>query len=152
MEVYAVVIMRSATAEEIYCTRCRGLDPEGKCTYLTYGAKQASSDEWVTAWCKLVKKWKPIGWAEEMGQIKSGVGPSSIGGPAAKGYCAREMFPTRATSLPERNRSASNRLYNLYVLLTRPGGLNAGPKCFRSRSQARRLCDALASLASSSTA
>jgi hypothetical protein len=29
----------------------------------------------VEAWCDLVLKWKPIGWAEEMGQIKSGVGP-----------------------------------------------------------------------------
>src|SRR5262245_46410246 len=25
--------------------------------------------------CDLVRKWKPIGWAEEIGQIRSGIGP-----------------------------------------------------------------------------
>jgi hypothetical protein len=37
--------------------------------------KQASSDEWIEAFCKLVKDWKPREWAEEQGQIKAGVGP-----------------------------------------------------------------------------
>ena len=37
--------------------------------------KQAASDEWVEAFCDLVLKWKPLGWAEEVGQIRSGIGP-----------------------------------------------------------------------------
>jgi hypothetical protein len=32
--------------------------------------KQAAADEWIEAFCDLVLKWKPIGWAEEQGQIK----------------------------------------------------------------------------------
>ena len=37
--------------------------------------KRSASNEWVEAFCDLVLQWKPIGWAEEGGQIKSGVGP-----------------------------------------------------------------------------
>ena len=36
---------------------------------------QTSSDIWIEAWCDLVKKWRPSFWAEEHGQIISGVGP-----------------------------------------------------------------------------
>jgi hypothetical protein len=35
--------------------------------------KRAAADEWVEAFCDLVEQWKPIGWAEEQGQIRSGV-------------------------------------------------------------------------------
>jgi predicted phage terminase large subunit-like protein len=44
----------------------------------------------------LVKKWKPLGWAEETGQIKSGVGPFLLRAQLDAGaYVAREQFPTR---------------------------------------------------------
>ena len=52
-----------------------GIDPEGRMYLLDLWRKQAASDVWVEAFCDLVKQWKPIGWAEEHGQIKSGVGP-----------------------------------------------------------------------------
>jgi hypothetical protein len=51
-----------------------GLDPEGR-MYLLDLRKQASSDEWVESFCDLVKRWKSMGWAEETGQTRSGVGP-----------------------------------------------------------------------------
>jgi hypothetical protein len=38
-------------------------------------SKQAASDEWIEAFCSLVRKWQPREWAEEKGQIKAGVGP-----------------------------------------------------------------------------
>jgi hypothetical protein len=38
--------------------------------------KQSSSDEWIEAFCDLVLEWKPVGWAEEKGQISAGVGPA----------------------------------------------------------------------------
>lgn len=94
-----------------------GLDPEGKMYLLDVWRKQASSDEWVTAWCQLVKKWKPIGWAEETGQIKSGVGPFlDREARLQKAYCAREQFPTRGDKAT-RAQSIRGRmgLYNLYV-------------------------------------
>lgn len=58
--------------------------------------KQASSDVWVEAFCDLVLKWKPMGWGEEQGQIRSGIGPyldkRCI---ERKAFVYREPFPTR---------------------------------------------------------
>lgn len=73
-----------------------GLDPEGKPWLLDLWRAQASSDVWVEAFCDLVLKWEPIGWAEETGQIKSGVGPFLTRAQLSRGaYVAREQFPTR---------------------------------------------------------
>ena len=75
-----------------------GIDPEGRAWLLDIWRKQTSSDKWVEAWCDLVIKWKPLGWGEEMGQIKSGVGPFlDREARARKAYCAREAFPTRGS-------------------------------------------------------
>ena len=52
-----------------------GLDSDGNPWMVDVWRRQASSEEWVSALCDLVLKWKPMGWAEETGQIKSGVGP-----------------------------------------------------------------------------
>ena len=49
--------------------------PTGDMYLLDLWRKQASSDEWIEAFCDLVMQWKPIGWAEETGQIRAGVGP-----------------------------------------------------------------------------
>ena len=52
-----------------------GVDPDGHMYLLDLWRKQAASDEWVEAFCSLVKEWKPREWAEEQGQIRAGVGP-----------------------------------------------------------------------------
>jgi len=73
-----------------------GLDPEGRMYLLDMWRKQAASDEWVEAFCDLVRKWRPLGWAEEQGQIKSGVGPFLDRRQRERqAYVAREQFPTR---------------------------------------------------------
>lgn len=73
-----------------------GMDPEGRIYLLDLWRKQTASDEWVEAFCDLVREWKPIGWAEEQGQIKSGVGPFlDRRQRERKAYVAREAFPTR---------------------------------------------------------
>jgi predicted phage terminase large subunit-like protein len=73
-----------------------GLDHDQNMYLLDIWRKQASSDEWVEAWCDLVKKWRPIGWAEEQGQIKSGVGPFlDKRARERQAFCARTQFPTR---------------------------------------------------------
>ena len=73
-----------------------GIDHEGRMYLLDLWRQQASSDVWVDAFCDLVRKWKPIGWAEETGQIKSGVGPFLIKRMLETGaYVAREQFATR---------------------------------------------------------
>ena len=73
-----------------------GLDPDGRMYLLDMWRGQASSDVWVDAFCDLVLKWKPIGWAEETGQIKSGVGPFLLRQMMDRGaYVARASFATR---------------------------------------------------------
>ena len=53
-----------------------GLDPEGRMYLMDLWRKQTASDEWIEAFCNLVTLWKPMGWAEEKGQISAGVGPA----------------------------------------------------------------------------
>jgi predicted phage terminase large subunit-like protein len=73
-----------------------GVDPDDQLYLLDLWRKQAASDEWVESWCDLVLKWKPMGWAEETGQIKSGVGPFlDRRARERKAYCVRTQFPTR---------------------------------------------------------
>lgn len=73
-----------------------GVDPDNRPWLLDLWREQASSDVWVEAFCDLVQKWKPIGWAEEHGQIKSGVGPFLMRRMMErKAYVYREPFPTR---------------------------------------------------------
>lgn len=73
-----------------------GLDPDGHLYLLDLWRKQSASDVWVEAICDLIKKWKPIGWAEETGQIKAGVGPFlERRMRERKTYTVRDQFPTR---------------------------------------------------------
>lgn len=73
-----------------------GLDPDGRMHLLDLWRGQASSDVWIEAFCDLVRKWKPLGWAEEQGQIRSGVGPFIDRRQRERAaYVAREQFPTR---------------------------------------------------------
>lgn len=73
-----------------------GVDPLNRLWLLDLWRKQTASDQWVASFCDMVLKWKPIGWAEETGQIKSGVGPfleQEMLRRRALVY--REQFPTR---------------------------------------------------------
>jgi predicted phage terminase large subunit-like protein len=73
-----------------------GIDPEGRMYLLDLWRKQAASDVWVEAFCDLVRAWKPIGWAEETGQIKAGVGPFLFKRQREReAWVVREQFPTR---------------------------------------------------------
>ena len=73
-----------------------GVDEDRSLYLLDLWRRQASSDAWVEAWCDLVKKWKPSGWAEETGQIRSGVGPFlEKRARERQAYDVREQFPTR---------------------------------------------------------
>lgn len=73
-----------------------GVDPDENIYLLDLWRKQAASDEWVESWCDLVLKWKPMEWAEETGQIKSGVGPFlDRRANERRAYCVRTQFPTR---------------------------------------------------------
>jgi len=73
-----------------------GLDPEGRMYLLDLWRKQSASDVWIEAFCDLVLEHKPMAWAEEQGQIRSGIGPFlDRRQRERKAYVFREQFPTR---------------------------------------------------------
>lgn len=73
-----------------------GIDPDGRMYLLDLWRKQASSDVWIEAFCDLVKKWSPIEWAEETGQIKASLGPFIDRRQRERqAYVKRTQFPTR---------------------------------------------------------
>lgn len=73
-----------------------GIDPEDRPWLLDLWRGQASPDVWIDRWCDLVRKWKPYGWAEEKGQIASGIGPfRDKRAHERQAYVALEDFPTR---------------------------------------------------------
>lgn len=93
-----------------------GLDPEGRMYLLDLWRKQSASDEWVEAFCDLVSEWKPIGWAEEQGQIRAGIGPYlDRRQRERRAWVARDVFPTRGDKSVRaqsiRGRMASGGLY-----------------------------------------
>jgi hypothetical protein len=57
---------------------CGGLDPDGRMYLLDRWRKQSASDQWIESFCDLVNERKPVGWAEEKGQISAGIGPALI--------------------------------------------------------------------------
>lgn len=73
-----------------------GMDADGRLWLLDLWRGQAASDVWVDAFCALVTRWRPIGWAEETGQIRSGIGPWLERRMREKrAFVARHQFPTR---------------------------------------------------------
>ena len=73
-----------------------GVDREDRIWLLDLWRGQTSSDVWIESFCDLVAKWKPIGWAEEQGQIRAGVGPFlDRRSRERRAWVARTQFPTR---------------------------------------------------------
>jgi predicted phage terminase large subunit-like protein len=73
-----------------------GIDPEDRPWLLDLWRGQTASDVWVETLCDMIGRWKPNGWAFELGQIKSGVGPFlEKRARERKTYTLFENFPTR---------------------------------------------------------
>jgi len=73
-----------------------GIDADGRLWLLDLWRGQTASDVWIEEFCNLVLKWKPMGWAEETGQIKASLGPFITRRQRERrAYVARETFPTR---------------------------------------------------------
>lgn len=93
-----------------------GIDPLDQIYLLDLWREQKSSDIWVEEFCNLVEKWRPMGWAEEKGQIASSMGPLITKRMRErKLYMARKGFPTRGDKTIRcqsiRGRMAMNGLY-----------------------------------------
>jgi hypothetical protein len=85
--------------------------------------RQASSDKWIEAWCDLVCYWKPVFWAEERGQIISGVGPFLEQRAIERAaWTAREQFSTHRGDKAVRAQSMRGRMAmsGLHVLENAP--------------------------------
>jgi len=52
-----------------------GIDREMNIFLLDMWRGRTESDKWISHWIRLVKKWKPLRWFEESGQIINSVGP-----------------------------------------------------------------------------
>ena len=100
-----------------------GVDSMDRVWLLDIWRQQSSSDIWVQSFCDLVRKWKPIGWAEETGQIKSGVGPFLVKRMIETGsYVAREQFATRGDkSVRAQSIRGRMALSGLYISEDLPG-------------------------------
>jgi predicted phage terminase large subunit-like protein len=93
-----------------------GVDSASRIWVLDLWRKQTTSDEWVEVFCDMVKQWRPLGWAEESGQIRSAVGPLIHKRLMERQlYVARAEFPSRKDkrirAQPIRGRMAMNGLY-----------------------------------------
>jgi predicted phage terminase large subunit-like protein len=73
-----------------------GVDPDDRIYLLDVWRGQTQGDVWIDAFCDMVLRWKPLGWAEETGQIKSAIGPFlEKRMRERKAYVYRQQFPTR---------------------------------------------------------
>jgi predicted phage terminase large subunit-like protein len=93
-----------------------GLDVDGRAYLLDVWRGQSSPDVWVREWCRLVREWRPLDWAEETGQITSALGPYiEEQARERKAYVNRERFATRGDKAIRcqsiRGRMANDGLY-----------------------------------------
>ena len=73
-----------------------GVDADDRIHVLDVWRHQTASDQWVESFCDMVIRWKPMGWAEETGQIRAGVGPwLDRRSRERRAFVARTQFPTR---------------------------------------------------------
>lgn len=93
-----------------------GVDSDHHIYLLDLWRAQAAADKWIEALCDLIERWRPLGWAEETGQIKAGIGPFLVEALRRRQlYVVRAQFPargdkrTRAQSI--RGRMAMDGLY-----------------------------------------
>lgn len=93
-----------------------GLDNKQNMYLLDLWRERVSSDKWVEVFIDMCKRWRPLGWAEEAGQINLGVGPFLVKRMRERQcYVARAQFPStkskaqRAQSII--GRMAMNGLY-----------------------------------------
>lgn len=100
-----------------------GLDSDKKMYLVDLWRKQTTADRWVESWCDLVCYWKPLFWAEERGQIVSGIGPFLEQRAIERAaWTAREQFSTHRGDKGVRAQSIRGRMAmsGLYVLENAP--------------------------------
>lgn len=99
----------TANGGDYTCHGVGGVDPGDDLYIADVWLEQTESNVWIDVFCGLIKKHKPLMWAEEQGQILKSLGPFiDKRMRELKAYCAREQFtstadkPTRARSFQAR--------------------------------------------------
>ena len=83
-----------------------GIDNIERMWLLDLWRKQATADKWVASFLDLVRRWEPIAWAEEKGQIEKAVGPFLTRMMnEQKTYVNRIGFASKGGSKPENKRT-----------------------------------------------
>lgn len=86
-----------------------GIDPDDNIFLLDLWRGQTSSDVWVQAWLDMARRWKPMMWVEESGQIIKSIGPFlDRRMREERVYCRREQVASAADK-PTRSRSIQAR-------------------------------------------
>lgn len=86
-----------------------GIDPDDNIYVLDLWRGQTTSDGWVSVWLDMVRRWKPLTWAEESGQIVKSLGPFiEKRMREERVYCRREQFAS-ASDKPTRSRAIQAR-------------------------------------------
>lgn len=86
-----------------------GVDPADNIYVLDLWRGQTTSDQWVQSFLDLVRRWKPLMWVEEQGQIIKSIGPFlEKRMREEKVYCRREQVSS-ASDKPTRSRSIQAR-------------------------------------------
>ena len=79
-----------------------GIDPRHRMYLLDLWRAQVKPDKTIEAFCDLVEKWRPLGWAEETGQIKAALGPFLEARLRQRQlYVPRAYFPTKGEGKKE---------------------------------------------------
>lgn len=95
-----------------------GVDSDDRLYVLDLWRGQTASDVWVERFLDLVQQYKPMGWAEEAGQIRAAMGPLlDKRSRERRTYVARQTFPTRGGDKSIRAQSIRGRmaLNGLYI-------------------------------------
>ena len=72
-----------------------GMDEEDRIYLLDMWRDKKNSSVWVEAFVDLVRKWKPLKWAEESGQIQKSLGPYiSKRQREERAWCWRKQYPS----------------------------------------------------------
>jgi predicted phage terminase large subunit-like protein len=86
-----------------------GIDADDNLFVLDVWRGQTNSDVWIESWLDLVRRYKPLMWAEEQGQIVKSIGPFlDKRMRESRVYCRREQV-TSAADKPTRSRSIQAR-------------------------------------------
>lgn len=87
-----------------------GVDNKSNIYVLDLWRKQETSDVWVEHFCDIIRRWKPMGWAVEKGQLHAGLGPFITKRMRERQtYVAFADFPTR-TNKAQRCQSIIGRM------------------------------------------